>query len=148
MLLFLYINGTPPSAVFTEFNSAFSGHVLNVTEVHKNFQGQGGGQLHADLPSTQLLQEIIEIRSSPSTPIYVLLIQMIAAYLAYVIGKFACKIVVQGFSYAFPVIMTVPLTVIGLIAAYHLLWRPNVLWRLARRRHSGMIYRAAVGKQK
>merc|ERR1712223_1480583 len=66
---------------------------------------------------TQLLQEIIEIRSSPSTPIYVLLIQMIAAYLAYVIGKFACKIVVQGFSYAFPVIMTVPLTVIGLIAA-------------------------------
>ena len=65
---------------------------LNVTEVHANFQDNGGGPLTADLPSTQLLKEIIEIRSSPSAPIYVLLIQIIAAYLAYVIGKFACKI--------------------------------------------------------
>ena len=116
MMLFLYFNGTPPAAVFTEFTTAFRGHVLNVTEVHANFQDNGGSPLTADLPSAQLLKEIIEIRSNPSAPIYVLLIQIIAAYLAYVIGKFACKIVVQGFSYAFPVIMTVPLTVIGLIA--------------------------------
>ena len=116
MLLFLFFNGTHPASVFTEFTNAFRGHVLNVTEVHANFQDNGGGPLTADLPSTQLLKEIIEIRSTPSAPIYVLLIQIVAAYLAYVIGKFACKIVVQGFSYAFPVIMTVPLTVIGLIA--------------------------------
>ena len=42
------------------------------------------------------LREIIEVRSHAATPIYVLLIHVISAYLAYVIGKFACKIVIQG----------------------------------------------------
>jgi chitin synthase len=37
--------------------------------------------------------------------------------LAYVIGKFACKIVIQGFSFAFPVTLTVPLAVTLLISA-------------------------------
>ena len=40
-----------------------------------------------------------------------------AAYLAYIIGKFACKIVIQGFSFAFPVTLTVPLAVTLLISA-------------------------------
>ena len=58
-----------------------------------------------------------QIESLPWTPVYVLILQIFSSYLAYVMGKFACKIVIQGFSYAFPVIMTVPLTVIGLITA-------------------------------
>ena len=50
MLLLLYFNGTHPASVFTEFTTAYSGHVLNVTEVHANFQENGGGPLAADLP--------------------------------------------------------------------------------------------------
>ena len=48
---------------------------------------------------------------------YVLLIHMIGSYCAYVIAKFACKIVIQSFSVAFPVTLTVPLTVTLLISA-------------------------------
>lgn len=44
------------------------------------------------------------------------MIQIIAAYLCYIFGKFSCKILIQGFSYAFPVNLTVPVSVSILIA--------------------------------
>ena len=62
------------------------------------------------------MREIIEIRSHAATPIYVLLIHIVGSYCAYIISKFACKIVIQGFSFAFPVTLTVPLTVTLLIS--------------------------------
>ncbi len=64
-----------------------------------------------------LLQEVIEVRSDTTTPLYVFLIHISSAYLAYVFAKFACKICIQGFSFAFPVILAVPLTVTLLITA-------------------------------
>ena len=63
------------------------------------------------------MQEIIEVRSHATTPMYVCLIQLLAAYLAYIFGKFACKICIQGFSFAFPVILSVPVSVTLLITA-------------------------------
>ena len=62
------------------------------------------------------LREIIEIRSHAATPIYVAMIHIVSSYCAYIISKFACKIVIQNFSFAFPIALTVPLTVISLIA--------------------------------
>lgn len=49
------------------------------------------------------------------TPIYVLLINICASYFVYIFGKFACKIMIQGFSYAFPVNLTIPVSISLLI---------------------------------
>lgn len=57
-----------------------------------------------------------EIDAEHNTVLYVLLFQIIAAYLCYIFGKFACKILIQGFSYAFPVNLTIPVSVSLLIA--------------------------------
>jgi hypothetical protein len=46
-----------------------------------------------------------------------MVIQMFAAWMCYIFGKFACKILIQGFSYAFPVNLTIPVSVSLLIAA-------------------------------
>lgn len=55
------------------------------------------------------------VLSNYLTPIWVFLINMVATYCCYVFGKFACRIFIQGFSYAFPINLTVPLTISLLI---------------------------------
>lgn len=57
------------------------------------------------------------VNSNDWSPIYVLLINILASYFAYIFGKFACKIMIQGFSYAFPVNLTIPICVSLLITA-------------------------------
>lgn len=49
------------------------------------------------------------------TVIWVFLINIISTYVCYAFGKFACKIMMQGFSYAFPINLVVPTTVSLLI---------------------------------
>lgn len=66
--------------------------------------------------STQI-GDTVEIDSEYYTVIYVTLIQTVAAYLCHIVGKFACKILIQGFSYAFPVNLTIPVSISLLIAA-------------------------------
>lgn len=48
--------------------------------------------------------------------LWLLLGQIVAAWLCYVFAKFACKIQIQGFSFAFPVNLVVPVTVTVLIS--------------------------------
>lgn len=59
----------------------------------------------------------MDINADHNTVVYVLLIQILAAYFCYIFGKFACKILIQGFSYAFPVNLTIPVSISLLIAA-------------------------------
>ena len=110
MLLFLHLNGVAISPLFSDFTEGFSTHKINVTRVlpHSN-------QPLLDIPGGGKLQEVVGVTSWDMTPFKVLLIQIAAAYLAYIFGKFACKICVQGFSFAFPVMLSVPVTVITLI---------------------------------
>lgn len=115
MLIFLHVGGTNVWSLFSKFTEAFHTHPINVTQVHHT--GIGHAASLPDLPGTQLLQEIIEIRSSASTPFYLLLLQVISTYLAYIFAKFACKICIQGFSFAFPVTLASPLTIAFLITA-------------------------------
>lgn len=63
------------------------------------------------------LGDTVDIQAEYNTVIYVLLIQIAAAYSCYIFGKFACKILIQGFSYAFPVNLTIPVSISLLIAA-------------------------------
>jgi chitin synthase len=113
-LLFLHLNGTQISTLFTHFKDAFAAHPINVTQVQHDFLAKEG---LSDVPGSHLLQDIIQVRSFNTTPIYVVIIQAVAVYLAYVFGKFACRICIQGFSFAFPVTLAVPVTVTLLITA-------------------------------
>jgi chitin synthase len=96
-MLFLHLNGVAVGNIFSkgQISAAFNPHPINVTQMN-HYGGTGFGVL-PDIPGgANYLREIIEVRSHAATPIYVLLIHIISAYLAYVIGKFACKIVIQG----------------------------------------------------
>ena len=112
MLLFLHLNGVAISPMFSDFAEGFSTHKINVTRVlpHSN-------QPLLDIPGGGKLQEVVGITSWDMTPFKVLLIQIASAYLAYIFGKFACKICIQGFSFAFPVNLTIPVVVSLLISA-------------------------------
>lgn len=70
-----------------------------------------------DLANVTLTGDSVEVAAAYKSAFYVMLIQLFAAYFCYVFGKFACKILIQGFSYAFPVNLVIPLVVNLLIAA-------------------------------
>ena len=111
MLLFLHLTGHPIQPLFSEFKDSFQPHELNVTRVLDRNTPQ------FDFPGGEKLEEFVKILSVGSTPVYVLLIQIASAYFAYIFGKFACKICIQGFSFAFPVNLTIPVVVSLLISA-------------------------------
>ncbi|BES88625.1 chitin synthase [Nesidiocoris tenuis] len=96
---------------FTLFSRGFSQHKIRITEIRPT-----GTSSLPDLADVVATGEIVDIDAEYNTAIYVLLIQICAAYLCYIFGKFACKIVIQGFSYAFPVNLTIPVTISILIA--------------------------------
>lgn len=76
-----------------------------------------GGTVIPDLANVTLTGDSVEVAAAYKSAFYVMLIQLFAAYFCYVFGKFACKILIQGFSYAFPVNLVIPLVVNLLIAA-------------------------------
>ncbi|KAH8270404.1 hypothetical protein KR018_009670, partial [Drosophila ironensis] len=51
------------------------------------------------------------MQSSPNAVVYALALQVGAAYLCHIFGKFACKIKIQVFSYALPLSLAGPVTV-------------------------------------
>nr|AAG09712.1 chitin synthase 1 [Lucilia cuprina] len=111
VLLIYWIQGEEPGNIFGLFSDAFGPHKISVDELATT--------LTNSLPDTLDAADIdsIDIEASYNTVVYVLLIQIFGAYLCYIFGKFACKILIQGFSYAFPVSLTVPVAVSLLIAA-------------------------------
>lgn len=76
-----------------------------------------GGTIIPDLANVTLTGDSVEVAAVFKSAYYVMLIQIFAAYFCYIFGKFACKILIQGFSYAFPINLIIPLVVNFLIAA-------------------------------
>ncbi|KAL0119832.1 hypothetical protein PUN28_007929 [Cardiocondyla obscurior] len=110
--LILHIQGETVGHLFTMLSPAFNDHKITVTSIKSITSGS--------LPdlSEILTGDVTEVVNADfNTPIYVLLLQIAGAYFAYVFGKFACKILIQGFSYAFPVNLTIPVSISLLIAA-------------------------------
>ncbi|KAG8237767.1 hypothetical protein J437_LFUL017831 [Ladona fulva] len=70
----------------------------------------------ADISDAVPVGESIQVDVSYQAPICVFTLQILSAYLCYVFGKFACKICIQEFSFAFPLNLTVPVTIILLVA--------------------------------
>ncbi|KAJ8929966.1 hypothetical protein NQ314_017289 [Rhamnusium bicolor] len=98
---------------FTEFSEGFNAHPITILEIKPVL----GGTFLPDISEIIPTGDDTVIQSSDMTPIYVLLIHILASYFAYIFGKFACKIMIQGFSYAFPVNLTIPVSISLLITA-------------------------------
>nr|CAD7200070.1 unnamed protein product [Timema douglasi] len=113
VLLVLFLKNENVPNFFRKFKEAFSQHTIVVTEIKQLISGSG----LPDLSDVTPTGETVDMMSWANTPLYVLLIQILSAYLCYIFGKFACKIVIQGFSYAFPVNLTIPVTISLLITA-------------------------------
>ncbi|KAK7069529.1 chitin synthase I, partial [Halocaridina rubra] len=99
------------STIF-DLKEAFNPHYIIYSEIQET--------LISDVPDAGIVAPMaryIPIKSEEMTPIYVFLVQALTAWLCYVFGKFACKIYIQGFSFAFPVNLTIPLTVSLLVTA-------------------------------
>lgn len=110
ILVVLWFNGEDPAIFFSLFGAGLAPHKIIVEEVTN---------LNQVLPDLQHIQngDTEDINAAYNTVIYVLIIQVLAAYFCYIFGKFACKIMIQGFSYAFPVNLTIPVSISMLIAA-------------------------------
>ncbi|XP_063977240.1 chitin synthase chs-2 isoform X2 [Diachasmimorpha longicaudata] len=111
-LIILHAKGETVGHLFTMFGSAFGEHKITVTAVRQN----GFGAI-PDISEFLPNGETETVDADLNSAIYVLLIQIFASYIAYIFGKFACKILIQGFSYAFPVSLTIPVLISLLIAA-------------------------------
>ncbi|XP_018021745.1 chitin synthase chs-2 [Hyalella azteca] len=115
MILTMGIRLDNDFATLFDLSRAFSSHTINVTETRQLLPGN----ILTDVPvqDVQKLEVMAQIGSNSSTPVYVFLIQVLASYICYIFGKFACKICIQGFSFAFPVNLTIPVSISLLITA-------------------------------
>lgn len=93
------------SYLFDEFIPAFQSHGITVTGIKPN---------QIDPSATTIRNTTID--SDYMTIIWVFIINVLSTYICYGFGKFACKIMIQDISYAFPVNLTVPFTISLLIA--------------------------------
>ncbi|RZC42525.1 chitin synthase 1, partial [Asbolus verrucosus] len=98
---------------FTAFSEGFGFHQIQILEIKPVLGGTSLPDISEIIPTG----DDTFITANDMTAIYVLLINIFASYLAYIFGKFACKIMIQGFSYAFPVNLTIPVSISLLIAA-------------------------------
>ncbi|KAI8045394.1 hypothetical protein M5D96_001574 [Drosophila gunungcola] len=103
-LLIYSAQGEEPGNLFSMYGDAFGPHKIVVYELPAGL----GGVLPDTLEAANI--DTVDVDAAYNTVIF-------GAYLCYIFGKFACKILIQGFSYAFPVSLTVPLSVTFLIAA-------------------------------
>lgn len=80
----------------------------------------------------EFLEENVE-----TTVFWTMGVQMVSTYFCYVIGKLACRVLIQGFSYAFPILLSVPATLTVLVSLCGVrnnnvcFWRsvfPGYLW--------------------
>ncbi|XP_067001404.2 chitin synthase chs-2 isoform X2 [Anabrus simplex] len=114
VLLILQLQEGSVSHLFNLIPKAFSAHKITVSEVKPIMSGTS---IIPDLSDAIPVGDREDVDAWHNTAIYVLIIQILSAYLCYIFGKFACKILIQGFSYAFPVNLTIPVSISLLIAA-------------------------------
>lgn len=98
---------------FSNFNDAFGIHPITIQEIKPVL----GGTSLPDISDLIPTGEDTTIPSTEWTPQYILLINILGSYLCYIFGKFSCKIMIQGFSFAFPINLTIPVCISLLITA-------------------------------
>ncbi|KAF8790062.1 Chitin synthase chs-2 like protein [Argiope bruennichi] len=113
MFGFLHLTMNDATVIFRGFASGFRSHAVIVQQIRKFLPLE----IMPDIPTASPIDEQVSIMSSAMAPIYIALIQITTSLLCYVFGKFACKICIQGFSFAFPINLTIPVCISMLIAA-------------------------------
>lgn len=113
--MFGFLNITMESAtlIFRGFSVSFRSHPIQVQQVRRTMLLAD----MPDIPTASPLDEQVSIPSIAMAPIHVALIQISAALVCYVFAKFSCKICIQGFSFAFPISLTIPVSISMLIAS-------------------------------
>ncbi|XP_076333773.1 chitin synthase chs-2-like isoform X2 [Tachypleus tridentatus] len=111
MLVFLMITTNDVNVLFQSFKTSFRSHPIVIDQIRKSVVVTKV----PELATTNPLDNPIEIMSNAMTPIYFLIVHSLASWLCYVHGKFACRICIQGFSFAFPISLVIPVSVSVLI---------------------------------
>jgi chitin synthase len=101
--------------LFDNFTAAFQDHTINITEIAPVLPGNYDN-------ATQTGDYVLRT-SYYTTAIWVWLINIACTYLCYAFGKFACKTMMQELSYAFPINLSVPVLLSGLIAMCGMYYR-------------------------
>ena len=103
MVLIEYINDSSEAvtATFTHFVDAFKNRKIKIIR-------DKSGLEYSSLLDSDTYEMTV---SDAYLPVWILLIQVCTTYLCYAVGKFSCKICIQGISFAIPVNLAVPVTV-------------------------------------
>ncbi|XP_026727307.1 chitin synthase chs-2-like [Trichoplusia ni] len=105
ILVSLYIQEDDPKTFFTLLTTAFGERDYTVHEVQA-IQDTIDGFLGFEVTGNKL-----ELSASSSSPLWVVLIQVLSAYVCYGAAKFACKILIQNFSFTFALSLVGPVTI-------------------------------------
>ncbi|KAH9413306.1 Chitin synthase 2 [Dermatophagoides pteronyssinus] len=105
-----YIDGSISFAIFGKFREAFGQHKILIQRDRSDLLEFANTDQFVGVES-----ETFEFNSRSLTSLWLVFMQIIATWLCYVVAKFTCKICIQGFSFAFPISLTVPVTISVLI---------------------------------
>lgn len=98
------------SDLFTNYNAGFGNHSIVVQEIEPIFMK--GLPDFSDVINNLYSAEIL---SKPNVIYYVLFWQVCSTYVCYIFAKFSCKIQIQTASFAFPINLSVPVSISTLI---------------------------------
>lgn len=152
MLLFGLLGATITGVKFFEFFNKFEAgwgnHTIHIEEEVPIFQDRAKNTPDLTDLTNQLDSDVIV--STPDAIYYVFITHIAASYFCYTFSKWACKIQIQPFSFAFPINLTVPFTVTFLIilcgvrefdtCAYHGFLPDYLFFIMPRERYSFIQY--------
>ncbi|XP_025834427.1 chitin synthase chs-2-like [Agrilus planipennis] len=112
VIIIIYIQERRIAFLFTEFTTAFSDHYININQIRPIIGDT------SDLSLAEIIATGGRARVSADymAPVWVFVINVLGSYVCYIFGKFACKIMVQTYCYAFPINLTVPTLITALVA--------------------------------
>ncbi|XP_055640139.1 chitin synthase chs-2-like [Toxorhynchites rutilus septentrionalis] len=110
ILLFLAVgislSGQSLSNFFDMFVVGWGNHTIEVREMEAILN-----EKFPDLTSITSDLEVLEVFSAKNGILWVTVAHVLCSYFCYIFSKFSCKIHIQSFSMAFPISLTVPVTV-------------------------------------
>ena len=96
------------TSIFDKFQLSLKSHDYTVSEIMDRMQN---GMFYSDY-NGNIYEEwsVVTIKTIENVPVFVLIIHICCNLLAYVMGKFACKVQIQNVSFAAPLTFVVPLS--------------------------------------
>ncbi|XP_053697083.1 chitin synthase chs-2-like [Sabethes cyaneus] len=101
----VYLSGQSVSNFFGMFTDGWGNHTIIVQEMEAILN-----EKFPDLSSITSDLEVLEIFPRKNAVLWITVIHVVCSYICYIFSKFSCKIHIQSFSMAFPINLTVPVT--------------------------------------